>query len=186
MNTGAATGHGLVARVAAGDVEALGEAYDLHGALVYSLALRMLGRPEEAEDLLQDVFLELWDRADRFDPARSTLAGFLVVMTRSRAIDRIRSRRARDAATARAESGAGPCGPLELASGAEARRQVTAALDGLPQDERRVLELAYFDGLSQSQIAETLHAPLGTVKGRARSGLRRLRERLPREMGGVR
>ncbi len=170
----------LVAAMAAGDEGALGRAYDAHGRLVYSLARRLLGRPADAEEITQDVFLQLWKRAGSFDPARSPLAAYLLMLTRSRAIDRLRARRARPA------DGAGEGGleqvvcqgaaPFDAATLGEARGRVLSVLETLPVEERRVIELAYFEGLSQTEIAERTGTHLGTVKTRARNGLRRLRE----------
>jgi|SRR5262245_19392926 len=175
--------------IAAGEGSALALAYDRHGALVYGLACRILRDAPAAEEVVQDVFLELWRRASTFDPRLGSLPAFLVTLARSRAIDRLRSRRASPA-------GGDPSGlerlpdetppPLEFASREDARAEVLRALGALPEEERRVVELAYFEGLSQSRIAERTGSPLGTVKGRARNALRRLREALPRGLGGER
>ncbi|MCI0589162.1 MAG: sigma-70 family RNA polymerase sigma factor [Planctomycetes bacterium] len=175
--------------IAAGEGSALALAYDRHGALVYGLARRILRDAPAAEEIVQDVFLELWRRAATFDPRHGTLPAFLVTLARSRAIDRLRSRRASTAGRdpsdlQRLPDEAPP--PLEFASLEDARAEVLRALGTLPEEERRVVELAYFEGLSQSRIAERTGAPLGTVKGRARNALRRLREALPRGLGGER
>lgn len=175
--------------IADGDDRALGQAFDRYSGLVYGLSLRILSNASEAEDVLQEVFLQLWRRAPQFDASRGTLAGFLVTLGRSVSIDRLRARRARrtDASSEldlRTSLTAGP--PVESASLSEARTEVSAALATLPEAEREVLELAYFEGLSQTEIAERKGWPLGTVKGRARNGLRRLKDSLPVGLGGDR
>lgn len=178
--------------MAAGDESALARAYDAHSSLVYGLALRVCGKTQDAEEVLQDVFMTLWRTASRFDAGRGSLVGYLTTLTRNRAIDRIRSRRSRpDVALGMLDDA--PRDPVDLDDGpgerAGAREDATlavTALNGLPSEERRVLELAYFDGLSQSEIAARTGDPLGTVKGRTRNGLRRLREALPPSLGGVR
>ena len=178
----------LVRAVAAGDESALGRAYDLYGGLVRSIAMRVLGNPSDAEEVLQDVFLRLWDRAGTFDPGRGRLAGFLVTVTRNRAIDVLRARGAGVGPMETAEPSRvphDPVTPLEIATRSDAQEQVKSALATLPEPERRVLEMAYFDGLSQSRIAELTDTALGTVKGRARNGLRRLRAALAPSLGEV-
>ncbi|MGH8520436.1 MAG: sigma-70 family RNA polymerase sigma factor [Gammaproteobacteria bacterium] len=160
---------------------ALGALYDRHAPLVYGLARAILRNPHDAEDLTQEVFLALCDDCD-YDAARGSLVGFLVTMTRSRAIDKLRgrSRRVRflerwgDAAPADA---AFPTPPEEV-SLAKRSESVRNALAQLPQQQRQVLEMAYYRGLSQVEIATELNAPLGTVKTWARGGLFSLRSAL--------
>lgn len=180
----------LVAALAAGDEAALSRAYDRHGALVFGIATRVLGRGPDAEEVLQDVFLSLWRTASRFDPSRGRLVGYLVTLTRNRALDRLRARRGRPAAAGgdsdlAAFPASGP-GPADRVGTADAKARAVAALGALSADERRVLEMAYFDGLSQTEIAQRTGDPLGTVKGRTRAALRRLREALPASLGGGR
>lgn len=155
--------------------------YDRHSRLVYGLALAVLAQAQEAEDLVQEVFIALCSRRD-FDPARGSLAAYLATFTRSRAIDRVRSRTRRLRLVERMgeepDSGADPPGAFERISGVQTADQVNAALAALPESQRRVLELAYFRGLSQSEIAQELGAPLGTVKSWARKGLLGLRSAL--------
>jgi RNA polymerase sigma-70 factor, ECF subfamily len=153
---------------------------------VYGLAQRILSSRAEAEEILQEVFLQLWRRAPQFDPARGTLAGFLVTLARSASIDRLRARHARRTEPAGLVDSVALVTPVDLASLEDARGHVARALATLPEAEKAVLELAYFEGLSQSEIAERTGSPLGTVKGRARNGLRRLRAALPRSLGGDR
>ncbi len=177
-----ATDELLARALAAGDPDALAQVYDRHGGLVYSLSLRLLRNTHDAEELLHDVFLQLWRKARTIDLRRGSVAAFLVTVTRNRCIDRLRSRSARPATASLPETdttSAGGPSPAFTASLTEARATIRAAMSMLPEAEHRVLRLAYFDGLSHSQIAERTGSPLGTVKGRARNGLRRLRELLP-------
>ncbi len=160
---------------------ALGALYDRHAPLVYGLALRILRDPHDAEDLTQEVFLALCSDCD-YDAARGTLAGFLVTMTRSRAIDKVRGRNRRVRFLERwgdtpPDDEAYPTPPEEV-SLAECSESVQNALAQLPEPQRRVLEMAYFRGLSQAEIATELDAPLGTVKSWARRGLFSLRSAL--------
>jgi RNA polymerase sigma-70 factor, ECF subfamily len=163
-----------------GQVNALGILYDRYSRLVYSIAYKILGSSEEAEDITQDVFLTLW-RRNSYDPARGSLSSFLTTMTRSRAIDRIRSRGARLRVIQRLQglvrTEATPS-PLEQASLGERSQVIRQALAQLSEAERQVLEIAYYEGLSQSEIAERLAIPLGTVKTRSRQGLIKLRQTL--------
>ncbi|MBX7186825.1 MAG: sigma-70 family RNA polymerase sigma factor [Vicinamibacteria bacterium] len=165
----------LVAGAAAGRAECLGELFDRHAGRMKALALRILRSPEEAEDVAQEVFIQAWQQASRFDADRGNVLAWLSIMTRSRSLDRWRRRSTRretavsDAHELEAPSEAGR-GPSEWAA--------RTALSDLPADQRRPLELAYWEGLSQSEIAARLGVPLGTIKTRMRIGLRRLREAL--------
>lgn len=173
-----------VLRLATGGTRALEELYDLYVRPVYSLAVRIVRNHADAEDVVQDVFVQAWRQASRFDPARGSIASWLLTMARSRAIDRLRRDRAlttriREAAI---EPGAGRGGiadspEIEVLVGEETRR-VRRALERLPVDQRAALELAYFEGLTHSEIASRLQQPLGTVKTRIRSGLLRLRDEI--------
>ncbi|NJN85079.1 MAG: sigma-70 family RNA polymerase sigma factor [Leptolyngbyaceae cyanobacterium SL_7_1] len=163
-----------------GRVDALGKLYDRYSKLVYGLAFRVLGNSEEAEDITQEVFLALW-RRDGYDPKRGSLNNFLMTMTRSRSIDKLRSRGAglralqRIQGTVRSEWTAPP---LEQVSIQERSQRVREALAQLSDNERQVLEIAYYEGLSQSEIAKRLDTPLGTVKTRSRQALLKLRQTL--------
>ncbi len=177
----------LVRAIASGDTSALAAVWDRYAALVHGLALRIVGDPHVAEEVVQDVHLGLWKRAATFDATRGTLAGYLLTLARSQAIDRLRHRRARPAAALAADPGPLAVAldlPGEFAGTEEARGLVRRALTELPAEERRVIELAYFEGLSQTEIAERTATPLGTVKGRTRNALRRLRGTLPKGLGG--
>jgi len=170
----------LLAALAVDRTRALGALYDRHAGLVYGLAMKILGSQPEAEDLTQEIFLSLCGKCD-YDPARGTLSAFLVTLTRSRAIDRIRARgrKARLLDTLGQEPITDePLSPLDEISQGECTERVRAALAALPQTQRRVLELAYYRGLSQTEIAAELDTPLGTVKSWARRGLFSLRESL--------
>ncbi|HEY2388714.1 MAG TPA: sigma-70 family RNA polymerase sigma factor [Candidatus Binatia bacterium] len=171
----------LLAALAVDRTRALGVLYDRHAGLVYGLAMKILGNQAEAEDLTQEIFLSLCGKCD-YDPARGTLTAFLVTLTRSRAIDRIRSRgrKARLIDTLGEEpiTDEPPPSPLEQLSLAESSERVRTALAALPEAQRRVLELSYYRGLSQTEIAAELDTPLGTVKSWARRGLFTLRESL--------
>jgi RNA polymerase sigma-70 factor (ECF subfamily) len=174
----------IVARVASGDAAALGSLYDAHARSVYSLALRILGNESDAEDLVQEVFAEAWRRSRSYDASRGPVIAWLVTMTRSRAIDRVRARRARpdlrDADDARdvRDFPSTQAGPADQVLADEDARRVRTALAALPLLQRLAIELAYYEGLTQSEIADRLEEPLGTVKTRIRLGLIKLREAL--------
>jgi len=171
-----------VRRLAGGDGNGLAELYDRHARLLYSLAFRILRESAETEDVLQDVFSQAWRQAARFDTSRGTVAGWLITMTRSRALDRLRRRRARpedpdvgDLVSEQVSKGQDV--DVQLVTNEEAER-VRDALAALGDDLRVPIELAYYEGLSQSEIAAALQVPLGTIKTRMRQALRRLRDGL--------
>ncbi len=165
----------LVARIRAGEPDAMSELYDRYSSVVYGVALRVLQDAAAAEDILQDIFLQLWRRPDVFDGSRGSMVAWLAVIARHRAIDRLRQRR--------------PETDLEevvIAGGTDLRdeterslviEKIRAALGEMDQNQRKALELAYFQGLTHTEIAEKTGEPLGTIKTRIRSGLRVLRER---------
>lgn len=172
----------LVAAVDRRDSRALGELYDRHAARLLGLAYRIVGETGEAEEVVQEVFLYAWRAAATFDPARGSVIAWLLVATRSRAIDRIRARRP---VASIDSSGRNPLEDLPAAGnveeGSASREWETlcrGALEELPAEQRRVVELAYFDGLTHHEIAERTATPLGTVKTRIRLGLMKLRERM--------
>lgn len=173
----------IVRRMAGGDHLALGELYDRHARLLFSLALRIVREPSDAEDVLQEAFSQVWRQAKRFEEGRGTVVGWLVTVTRSRALDRLRHRRTQPGGIADfdriAEALPDPARALDLhLVTSEAAERVRQALAALPDDQRIPLELAYYEGLSQSEIAEKLQTPLGTIKTRMRQALRRLRDAL--------
>lgn len=165
----------------AGQADVLGILYDRHVGLVYGTAIKILTDPQEAEDLTQDIFLMLAKKCS-YDPDRGSLRTFLAILTRSRSIDRLRSRTSSRDSLRRWQTNQSPEGgvdsPSEYASQLEQSQEVQAALTQLSSDQQQILRLAYYEGLSQSQIAEQLNLPLGTVKTRARRGLIKLRQTL--------
>ena len=175
-----------VIRMARGDQAAIGELYDRHARAVYSLAVRMLADASEAEDVVQDVFTQAWRQASRYDASRAPVVGWLLVMARARTLDRLRARRSRLAPIGLETVPTDPADPgpgqeLQAISHEEADR-LRRALDELPEGQRQAIELAYYKGLSQSDIAEALQQPLGTVKTRMRTALLKLREALRGEV----
>lgn len=173
----------LLRRVQAGDEEALAELYDRFTPLLYPVALRIVRSVGDAEDVVQDAWMQVWKRSATYDPGRGTVAAWLITVARSRALDRYRSMASRNRAESRVdpEPDAPPSDPASDAASGDVGARVREALGQLQPQQRRVLEIAYFDGLSQSEIAERVQAPLGTVKSWTRQGLMRLRELLPQE-----
>lgn len=175
-----------MARLADGDAEALRDVYARHSAMVFSTAHRIVSDHQLAEECTQDVFLTLWRQAARFDPERALLSTWLFVVTRNRAIQLLRAQQARPiqphadvTVTETAPS------PAELFAKDEEAQEVADALADLPDAQFEVIRLAYFDGLAHREIASRLDLPLGTVKGRIRLALDRLRERLTPERFGA-
>lgn len=171
----------LIQQVAKQDREAFGQLYDTFSSLVFTLAMRMLKVRSDAEDLLQEVFLQIWRQAGNYSQERGSPEAWIINIARSRAIDKIRSSRRMDKSFVLTEDPAAAesnSGVESSAAASEMRLTVNSALANLPDAQRRVLELAYFDGLTQSEIAARLSEPLGTVKTRMRSGIQRLRELL--------
>ncbi len=171
----------LIDRIVLGDEAALRELYGLLAPRGYAIALKVLRDPAEAEEVLQDTFLEVWRSAIRFDPARAAADRWVGTMVRTRAIDRLRKRGSRDrmlAAAALVPEVKRPSPEDQLAT-SQIGVRVRKALAELPIEQRRALELAYFEGLSQSEIAATTATPLGTVKTRMRLAMIKLAETLP-------
>lgn len=171
----------LMRRIGAGDSEALAEVFDLHSPGVLGLLFRILGRRSEAEEILQEVFLQVWRQADRYDPERASPRGWILMLARSRALDRIRRR----SSSQRREEQAANDEPLavspvgtERLEAMEQRSRVASALGLLSPEQRHCIELAFFEGLTHTQIAERLQAPLGTVKSRILLGMNKLRQAL--------
>ena len=171
----------LLKRIAAGDEEALVTLYDRYGRLVYSLAYQILQDHQLAEEITQDVFTRVWQSAASFDPKKSRFTTWLTSITRNRAIDILRRRRVRgltgpgeaelNTAITRADERYSPEYHLDALAVREALRK-------LPPDQRKVIELAYFNGMTQREIAEHLQIPLGTVKTRMRLAMMKLRDLL--------
>ena len=173
--TGAGDDLRLVARLRAGDQQALSALYDRYSSVVYGVALRILQDTGAAEDLLQDIFLQLWRKPDAFDSSRGSLGAWLAVIARNRSIDRLRQRRP--------ESDIEDC---VIASSTDLRdeterslviEKVRVVMNEMSPDQRTAMELAFFEGLTHTEIAEKTGEPLGTIKTRIRSGLQMLRAR---------
>lgn len=175
----ASEGVALIRRIAAGDREAFSDFYDRYATLAFTLIRRIVGQPADAEEVLQEVFWQAWRDARAYDEGRGSPEAWILNRARSRAIDKLRSiRRKGETFVAplveeiAREAEAPGQNPASLA---EDRKVVQTALQLLPERERRIIELAFFEGLTQSEVALRLGEPLGTVKTRMRSGLERLR-----------
>ena len=172
-------------QIAQGDRQAFAELYDRFSGPLYGAALRILRDSAEAQDIVHDAFLTLWEKASAFEPTRGSAFSWAVTLVRNRAIDRVRMRRRRAELLAGsapddlglAEGGGGLTGSESAVLGDEARL-VRAAVATLPTEQQRALELAFFGGLTQEEIAKKLSEPLGTVKARIRRGLLKLRDSL--------
>jgi RNA polymerase sigma-70 factor (ECF subfamily) len=181
--------------MATGEDAALGDLYDRYGKMLYAVALAIVREPADAEEVVVDAFGQAWRSAGTFDASRGSVGAWLATIVRSRALDtvRARGRRARvheraallsedGVATPVATAGSDPSRAVERG---EARRLVTQALAALPEPQRAAIELAYFEGLSQSEIAERLAQPLGTIKTRIRTGMEKLRALLGPLLAGT-
>jgi RNA polymerase sigma-70 factor, ECF subfamily len=174
--------HAFMRAIAKGDREALASLYDRHSPIVLAVCRRVLGDASEAEDVLTDIFFEIWTRGDRFDDSRGCPLKYLLTIARSRAIDRRRSRAARSPRTSNQpeladEAAPGP-NPFQSSDLNEQRQIILAALQQLDPVQRTAVECSFYEGLSHSEIAEKLQRPLGTVKTYIRQGLIRLRQSL--------
>jgi RNA polymerase sigma-70 factor, ECF subfamily len=169
----------LMVRVHSGDARAFEVIFDRHAGPAFSLAYRMCGRRAMAEDIVQEAFLSLWRSGARYDSTRGSVRSWVLSAVHHRAIDAFRREGVRQSRDVRDDSAAERLPARELTEVEAVRRDeardVQAALQGLPQDQRQVIELAYFGGFTHSQIAEILGLPAGTVKGRMRLGLSKLR-----------
>ena len=174
----------LVRRMAAGENQALGALYDRWHAVVHGVVARLLRQPDDVEDVVEETFWQAWRQASRFDPARGAVQTWLLTIARSRALDRVRSLRRRREESLEGDDGqiviqeAAASDPGLDAEASERRRIVVAALSGLPAEQREALELGYYGGLSQTEIAERTGQPLGTVKTRMRLAMQKLRGQL--------
>ena len=175
----------LLRRMTHSDREAFAQLYDRFARPLYATALRILSNASEAEDIVQDVFLALWERAAAFEPGRGSAFAWAVTLTRNRAIDRVRMRQRRGELLAEAAPDlqpAGPAGDTDSAGSLWVREKagaVRSALAQLAPDQQKAIELAFFSGLTQQEIAARLNEPLGTIKARIRRGLLKLRATLP-------
>ncbi len=165
----------LLKRMRFGDAEAMSILYDETSRAVFGLTLKILGNRADAEEVVLDVYEKAWRTAASYDPARGSVLSWLIIMARSMALDRLRASRPAEPIT-EAESFVSPDPNPEMAAAAQQKRaKVSAALEQLPAEQKQLLELAFFKGLSQSELAENLQIPLGTVKTRVRLGLSKLR-----------
>ncbi len=181
------TDRSLVQELAQGRQAALAQLFDRYATTLFAVALRSLGDRAEAEEAVLEAFTQAWRDAGRFDPARGSVGAWLTMMARSRALDRVRARVRHERATARAAAdepthapamGVPSGHPEEAVEDDERRRRVGDALRTLPPEQREAIELAYYQGLSHSEIAARLDTPLGTVKTRIRTGMQKLRDAL--------
>jgi len=179
----------LMQRLSYRDLEAFTALYDRYGALVYSTTLRIVRDVHLAQDMVQEIFLRLWRKPDSYVAQRGRFSTWLTSVARNRAVDEIRSRNRRyrhETASPEQQErelpDAGDNDPALTAELADQRRLILAALAGLPVEQRQVIELAYFRGLTQQEIAESLGQPLGTVKTRIRLGMQKLRAALTLEL----
>ena len=171
----------LIRGMAERDESAMSALYDATNRLVYSLVLRILSDPAIAEEVMLDVYMQVWRQASTYDEKRGGPLAWLTTVARSRAIDRLRSgkqRQQREEPLERADNHSAPANIEEEVAAAEMRERVQAALAQLSPEQREVIELAYYGGLSHSEIATRLATPLGTVKTRTRLGMMKLRESL--------
>lgn len=180
-------------QVLEGDERALGALYDRHAPLVYKLTRTIVGGDADAEEVTADVFVQLWERGESYDSGRGSFRAWLTTIARSRALDHIRSRRrrhdmhvkaARKDASGSAVDMASVPSPDQEAHTSRIRNELDHALGSLNPDQRRAIELAYFHGLTQSEIAERLGEPLGTIKTRIRDGMGKLRDLFRATSGG--
>jgi RNA polymerase sigma-70 factor (ECF subfamily) len=177
----------LVARAAGGDERAMAGLYDRYGQVLYGVAYRIVGERADADEVVLEAFAQAWRDASKFEAGRGSVAGWLTMIARSRALDLARARARRDRITT-AAAGARPDAPLAMGEvrpdpsaameHAERRQEVRQALEALSAPQRQAIELAYYEGLSQSEIAERLEEPLGTIKTRIRLGMQKLRDAL--------
>ena len=165
-------------QLAAGSTEALEVLYDRYGTLAYSVSIRILGDPGKAEDVVQDVFLKLWNSAARFDAGKGSLRTWLLTAVRNRSIDYLRGRGAHERFEKeipdQVEATGGGSDPWREVSQLMEREAVRVAIDTLPSEQRQAVELAFFGGYSHREIAEMIRVPLSTVKGRMRLGLEKI------------
>ena len=171
----------LAERIRAGDAEAIGELYDRYASKALATALRVVGRRDEAEDVVHDAFVAVWRKIDRFDAERGALRGWLMTVVRNRAIDRVRARRTTvdvDDADERSLLRTGPNPTWEDALGRAAAGDLRTALAELPVEQRQAVELAYFEGYTYREVAELTGVPAGTANGRLRLALAKLRDSL--------
>ena len=179
--------HALIQQIGAGDQKAFGLLYDRYKTLVFSLAVKIAGNHETAEDITLDVFTQIWEKAERYHSEKGSVKGWIASLARYRSIDTLRRRKVRsdinrpqwsDVQLEKIPSNDNTGEALELA---ETRKKVSNAIAILPEDQQEVLAMAYFEGYTHRQIAEALNEPLGTIKTRIRLGLQKLRQMFKNE-----
>ena len=173
----------LLRRIAAGDRAAFAEFYDRHSTLMFSVACKILNDQSEAQDVLQETFVQVWEKAGKFDPNLGRASSWVATLTRNKSIDRIRAsqrrgRLAEEAGVETAIANEAADTANEAVHGHDKARLIQSAITGLPLEQRKAIELAYFSGLTQHEISEQLKEPLGTIKARIRRGLVKLRDEL--------
>jgi RNA polymerase sigma-70 factor (ECF subfamily) len=173
----------LLRRIGNGDSLAFSSFYDHYSGLLFSIALRILNDPKEAEDVMQEVFLQIWNKASGYDPLLGKPSSWAVTLARNKSIDRIRASQRRSklmeqAAVMAADATDNSMTANENLHGRENAERIRTVVAALPQDQKRAIEMAFFSGLTQNEISETLQEPLGTVKARIRRGMLKLREQL--------
>ena len=176
----------IVRRIGAGDSAALAELYDRYSGMLQALAARVLGNIGDAEEVLQEAFLQVWRQAGRWDPARSSVSTWLVLITRSRAIDRLRSRNVKQRTLTAVQSEnrnthTSPQGARDVLL-SERRKRLDTEMQALPTEQRDVLEMAFYRGMTQREISESTGIPLGTVKTRTLLAMKKLRTALAAEI----
>jgi RNA polymerase sigma-70 factor (ECF subfamily) len=173
----------LLRRIAAKDRDAFAEFYDRYSTLLFSISSKILNDAAEAEDVLQETFMQIWEKAERFNPNLGQPVGWAVTLVRNRAIDRIRASQRRNLLTKEAGiefdiASKSSETANETVSGQEKAKLIHSAIVDLPAEQRHAIELAFFSGLTQNEISEKLQEPLGTIKARIRRGLLKLRDQL--------
>lgn len=179
----------LVRRIVDRQQAAVAELYDRYSSMLMALAYRVLGNSQDAEEILQETFLQVWNQASRYDPKRSSVSTWLVLIARSRAIDRLRSRQVqmRTVTAAQQEKPISHTSPTGVGDVLlhEQRNRLRQEMSQLPQKQREVLELAFYGGATQSEIAAQTGIPLGTVKTRTLLAMKKLRAALQEEIGDL-
>lgn len=176
----------LAERIRLGQADALGELYDRYASTALATALRVVGSREEAEDVVHEAFVAVWRKIDRFDAERGALRAWLMTVVRNRAIDRVRARRPKmdlEDADERSLLRTGPNPTWEAALARASASEIQVALASLPDEQRRAVELAYFEGYTYREVAELTGVPPGTANGRLRLALAKLREALQGSSG---
>ncbi len=173
----------LILRVSRGDEKSLEELYDKTSSIVFGLILKILSDRQEAEEVLGDIYMQIWERSSTYDPSLSKPVSWILMITRSRSIDKVRAGSKRRSLSDPLDNAVADSGddPEKNSIIDEKRKIIRNALSELDDNQKKAIELAYYFGMSQSEIAEELNKPLGTVKSWIRFGMRRLRDKLTKE-----